>query len=110
MKDLVRRRPAPRRVRPDLVVPVLEPRQRCAEGRVAERDEIVRKPLFLEGADEPLLHGDAAMAANCAEPGANVVVVAPFEVLLAEVKRATGRRRRRVAWWDGQSGKALFEG
>jgi len=85
MKDLVRRRTAHRRVRSDLVVPVIEPRQGGAEGAVVERDELVRKALFLEGADEPLLYGDAAMPANCAEPGANVVVVAPFEVLLAEL-------------------------
>jgi hypothetical protein len=61
MKDFIRRRTAHRRMRSDLVVPVLDPRQRCAEGSVAERDELVREPLFLEGADEPLLHGDAAM-------------------------------------------------
>jgi len=46
-------------VRSDLAVPVLEPRQGGAEGTVVERDELVRKPLFLEGADEPLLDGDA---------------------------------------------------
>jgi hypothetical protein len=28
---------------------------------VVERDELVRKPLFLEGADEPLLDGDAKL-------------------------------------------------
>ena len=27
---------------------------------MVERDELVRKPLFSEGADEPLLHGDAS--------------------------------------------------
>ncbi|HEX7505297.1 MAG TPA: hypothetical protein VF550_00905, partial [Polyangia bacterium] len=45
----------------------------------------MRKSLILEDADEALLHGDAAMPANCAEPGANLVVVAPFEVVLAEL-------------------------
>jgi len=69
MKYLVRRRTVHRRVRSDLVVPVLEPRQGGAEGAVVERDELVRKPLILEGADEPLLHGDAAVPPNCAEPG-----------------------------------------
>ena len=85
MKDLVRCRTAHRRVRSDLVAPVLEPRQGGAEGTVLERDELVRKSLIVEDADEALLHGDAAMPANCAEPGANVVVVAPFEVVLAEL-------------------------
>jgi hypothetical protein len=85
MKKLFRRRTAHTRVRSDVVVPVLEPRQGGAEGTVVERDELVLKPLLLEGADEPLLHGDAAMPANCAEPRPNVVVVAPFEVRLAEL-------------------------
>ena len=52
---------------------------------MVEGDDLVRKSLFLEGTDEPLLDGDAAMAANCAEAGANLVVVAPFEVLLPEL-------------------------
>ena len=53
MKDLVRRRTAHRRVRPDLVVPVLDPCQRGAEGTVVERDNLVRNgeeaawPLWL---------------------------------------------------------------
>ena len=50
-----------------------------------EGHHFVCKTLFFEGADEALLDGDAAMPANCAEPGANVVVVAPFEVVLAEL-------------------------
>jgi hypothetical protein len=44
----------------------------------------VCKGFFFEGADESLLDGDAVMPANCAEPGANVVVVAPIEEVLAE--------------------------
>jgi hypothetical protein len=47
---------------------------------VLEGHHFVCKTFFFEGADESLLDGDAAMPANCAEPGANVVVVAPFEV------------------------------
>jgi hypothetical protein len=74
MKDLLRRRTAHRRVRPDLVVPALEPRQGSAETAVLERHHFVCKTFFFEGADEPLLHGDAAMPSNRAEPGANVVV------------------------------------
>ena len=62
---------------------------------MAERNDLVRKPLFLEGADEPLLHGDAAMSPDCAEPGADVVVVAPFEVLLAELAAETDLRQER---------------
>lgn len=50
-----------------------------------ERHHFVCKTFFFEAADESLLDGDAAMPANCAEPGANLVVVAPFEVVLAEV-------------------------
>jgi hypothetical protein len=50
-----------------------------------ERDALVPKPLFLEGTDETLLDGDTAMPANCAEAGSNLVVVAPFDVLLAEL-------------------------
>ena len=50
-----------------------------------ERHHFVCKTFFFEAADESLLDGDAAMPANCAEPGANVVVVAPFEVVLAEL-------------------------
>ena len=69
MKDLARRRTAHGRVRPDLVVPVLKPRQRVAEGTVLERDELVCKPLFFIRTLKPLLDGDAAMPANCAEPG-----------------------------------------
>jgi hypothetical protein len=45
----------------------------------------VGEPFLLEGANEPLLDGDAAMPANCAEPAANVVIVAPFEVRLTEL-------------------------
>jgi hypothetical protein len=56
-----------------------------AESTVLERDYLVCKTFFLESADEALLDGDAAMPANCAEPGANVVVVAPIEVVLAEL-------------------------
>jgi len=85
MKDLVGRRIPHRRVWPDFVVPALEPRQGSAEGAVLERHHFVCKTFFFEGADEALLDGDAAMPANCAEPGANVVVVAPFEVVLAEL-------------------------
>jgi len=85
MKDLVGRRIPHRRVRPDFVVPALEPRQGSAEVAVLERHHFVCKGFFFEGADEPLLDGNAAMPANCAEPGANLVVVAPFEVVLAEV-------------------------
>jgi hypothetical protein len=59
MEDLIRCRAAQRRVRPDLVVPVLEPRQGGAEGAVVERDELVRKSLFLEGTDEPLMRSSA---------------------------------------------------
>ena len=85
MKDFVWRRIPHRRVRPGLVIPVLEPRQGGAETAVLERHHVVCKGFFFEGADEALLDGDAAMPANCAEPGANVVVVAPFEVVLAEL-------------------------
>ena len=59
MKDLVRRRTADRRVRSDLVVPGLELRQRCAEGSVAEVDELVFKTFFFEGADEALMRSFA---------------------------------------------------
>jgi hypothetical protein len=85
MKDLVWRRIGDRGVRPDFVIPALEPRQGGAEGTVLERDHLVCNAFFLESADEALLDGDAAMPANCAEPCANVVVVAPFEVILAEL-------------------------
>jgi hypothetical protein len=85
VKDFVRRRTAHGRVRPDLVVPALDPLKGCAEGTVLERDEFGCQPLFLESADEPLLDGDAAMPANGAEPGTNLVVLAPFAVLLAEL-------------------------
>src|SRR5208283_700017 len=63
-----------------------------AEGSLAERDELVRKPLFLEGANVPLLHGDAAMPANCTKPSANLVVVAPVEILLAELAALVAHR------------------
>jgi hypothetical protein len=85
MKDLVWRRIGDRGVRPDLVVPALEPRQRSAKDTVLERDHFVCKSFFFEGSDEALFDGNAAMPANCAEPGANVVVVAPFEIVLAEL-------------------------
>jgi hypothetical protein len=85
MKDLVWRHIGDRGVRPDFVVPALEPRQGEAETAVLERHHFVCKALFFEGADEALLDGDAAMPANSAEPCVNVVVVAPFEVVLAEL-------------------------
>jgi hypothetical protein len=59
MKDLIRRRATYRRVRPDLVVPVFEPHQGGAESTMVERDALVPKPLFLEGADEPFLDGNS---------------------------------------------------
>ena len=83
------------------------------------------KTFFFEGADEALLDGDAAMPANCAEPDANVVVVAPFEVVLAELAAliADGVLRRvQPAWgllaaqprtgvsakyWRGSAGKHM---
>jgi hypothetical protein len=46
MKDLVRCRTAHRRVRPDFVVPALEPRQGSAEGAVLERHHFVCKGFF----------------------------------------------------------------
>jgi len=52
---------------------------------VLERHHVPCKGFFFEGADGALLDGHAAMPANCAEAGSNVVVVAPFEVVLAEL-------------------------
>jgi hypothetical protein len=46
-------------VRSDLVVPVLEPRQKGAEGTVPKRDELVREPFFLESADDALVRSSA---------------------------------------------------
>jgi len=68
----------------------------------------VCKTFFFEGADEALLHGDAAMSANCAEPGANVVVVAPFEVVLAEL--AALIITRCTAWNNPAASAALCRG
>jgi len=45
----------------------------------------VGKPRLFQGEDESLLHGDAAMPANCTEPGTDAVIVAPGEVLLAKL-------------------------
>jgi hypothetical protein len=59
---------------------------------VTKRDELVHKPIFLEGADEPLLDRDAAVPANCTEPGTDLVVVAPCEVLLPELAALVGNR------------------
>ena len=61
MKDFIWRRIPHRRVRPDLVVPALEPRKGSAETAVPERHHFVRKTFFFEGADEPILHGDAVV-------------------------------------------------
>jgi hypothetical protein len=70
MKDFVWRRIPHRRVRPGLVVPAVEPCEGSAETAVLERHHFVCKTLFFEGADEALLHGDAAMPANSKDNGA----------------------------------------
>jgi hypothetical protein len=51
---------------------------------VVERDELVRKPLFSEGADEPLLHGDASPTSTRAA----------MDVGKLARKLASGRRAR----------------
>jgi hypothetical protein len=61
MKGFVRRRIPHRRVRADLVAPALEPRKGSAETAVLERHHFVCKTFFFEGADEPILHGDAVV-------------------------------------------------
>ena len=59
MKDFVWRRAGDRGMRPDLVVPALEPRQGVAETAVLERDHFVCKPFFFKGADEALMRSFA---------------------------------------------------
>src|ERR1017187_5753404 len=49
MKDFVWRRIPHRRVRPDLVVPALEPRQGSAETAMLERHHFLCKTFFFEG-------------------------------------------------------------
>ena len=51
MKDFVWRCIGDRGMRPDFVVPALEPRQGSAEGAVLERHHFVCKGFFFEGAD-----------------------------------------------------------
>ncbi len=59
MKDLVGCRVGDRGMRPDLVIPALEPRQGGAETAVLERHHFVCKALFFEGADEALMRSFA---------------------------------------------------
>jgi hypothetical protein len=65
MKDFDWRRIPHRRVRPDLVVPALEPRQGGAETAVLERHHFVCKTFFFEGADEALLDGRSSLPFSC---------------------------------------------
>ncbi len=68
--------------------------------------------FFLEGSDNALLDGDAAMPADSTEPGPNVVVVAAIELLLAEFTTlvANGVLRRASGAHEGHGKRDSLRG